>query len=500
MSIRGKWPDTMEKEPMVQKRIVSDQRRVLLVALLQACGVSYIAGLGLAVKFGIAEPTDSVLVASWLVTLTSAWHFCSWRLAGRTSFDPYAIFLLAATLFNAGQGLLEALNLNENGILNATFSPTLLVQSLYLVSLGLASLHLGALVGVATRRTRTVQHSPEWRSDRVRATRYVGYTCLVFSIIPLFLVLRDALTVALTQGYFGLFGRRQDEMLPRIVQLMATFAMPGAMFGVAGNNRHKAPVVVCGAIILAYAGSMLTVGSRSSAVMPLVAFTWIYARWVHRLPRAVLVVAGATILGLFPLIYAVRDTPGEWQDRLQVAETVFSAHNPLVAAVSEMGGTLRTVSHTIRLIPSIRPFDLGVGYAYSVSTLFPNIGWQVHPAVAHGLFADWLIHEVDPSFGYIGGGYGYSFLAEAYANFGWIGLVPSVAIFGFLLARLAEWGRSDDDPAKSALVATFLALFLLFARGESQGVLRSLVWFSFLPYVAVCLATELLSNTVHGER
>jgi oligosaccharide repeat unit polymerase len=90
----------------------------------------------------------------------------------------------------------------------------------------------------------------------------------------------------------------------------------------------------------------------------------------------------------------------------------------------------------------------------------------------------------------VGGGLGFSFLAEAYANFGWFGLIPTVALMGYFMARLSVWGTSDDDPAKFALNATFLAFVLFFPRQESASFVRGLAWYSFLPYAAVSLIAE----------
>jgi len=200
------------------------------------------------------------------------------------------------------------------------------------------------------------------------------------------------------------------------------------------------------------------------------------------------------LLATFPAIAEIRNTPGALGDPLQVLSLVLTYNNPLLAAVSEMGGTIITVLHTIRLFPSIRSFDLGTSYAYAISTVIPNVGRQVYPAIAHGLMADWLIRTVDPTVARVGGGLGYSFLAEAFANFGWYGSVPVIGTIGYLLTRLFSWGTSDDDPAELAFVATFFASFLVFARGESATVVRGLAWYALIPYLATSLMTRRLSR------
>jgi oligosaccharide repeat unit polymerase len=479
------------------KASAAEQQRFRLLATLQGCVLVLVAGVGLTAKAGMFEIGDSPLAMSCLLSTVTAWHFFSLQLAGRKFFEPYALFLLAATLFNAGQGLLETLHLNDSGILDNRFSPDLVIESLYLVTLGLASLQFCALIafarGGAHQSSRALQTAGACRMKST-ATLQVGFGCLAFSVLPFLVVLRDALTIAMTQGYGGLFGREQSDLLPGPVQAMAGFVMPGTMFLIAGSNRKKAPVAIGCSFILIYAGAMLTVGSRAGAVASLVALAWLYERSIRRLPRAFILTASMILLATFPVIAEMRNTPGALGDPVQVLNLVLTYNNPFLAAVREMGGTIITVLHTICLFPSIRSFDLGSSYAYAISTLIPNVGWQVHPAIAHGLLADWLIRTVDPTVARVGGGLGYSFLAEAFANFGWYGIVPVIGAIGYLLTRLFSWGTSDDDPAKLAFTATFLASFLVFARGESATVVRGLVWYALIPYLATSLITRRLSR------
>jgi hypothetical protein len=87
-----------------------------------------------------------------------------------------------------------------------------------------------------------------------------------------------------------------------------------------------------------------------------------------------------------------------------------------------------------------------------------------------------------------GGGLGYSFIAEAYLNFGWFGAPIWLAFIGYLLMRL--FMQSDtSDPARHAMVASFLSFFFVFTRGESAIVVRGLVWYACLPYLLAAILT-----------
>ena len=109
------------------------------------------------------------------------------------------------------------------------------------------------------------------------------------------------------------------------------------------------------------------------------------------------------------------------------------------------------------LVPESRPYDYGISYLYALTAIMPNIGWQVHPSVAHGLLSDWLIKTVDPVVARGGGGLGFSFIAEAYLNFGWFGGPVWLGVVGFILCWL--FLKADGaDPARHAFAAAFLSV------------------------------------------
>ena len=138
---------------------------------------------------------------------------------------------------------------------------------------------------------------------------------------------------------------------------------------------------------------------------------------------------------------------------------------------------------------------MGAGYMYAALAVIPNLFWDVHPAMGHGIYAVWLVQTVEPLLAQVGGGLGFSFIAEAYANFGWPGTPLLFMIMGFLLVRIVVWAEWGDRPARSAMLASFLAFLLFFPRSESIVVFRALLWYGFLPYcMALVLQTYRISR------
>jgi len=166
------------------------------------------------------------------------------------------------------------------------------------------------------------------------------------------------------------------------------------------------------------------------------------------------------------------------------AETI---QNPVTSSVAEMGSSLQTVAYTIDLVPSYRPYDYGVQYVYSLLTVFPNFFWAIHPTIAHGTPAAWLVQTVAPDVATAGGGLGYSLIAEAYLNFGYWGVPVILLLLGYIYVRFVTWGAWSEDPAKIAVVAVFLSFFMIYARADSTTMIRPLIWYVLLPYGLVLI-------------
>lgn len=438
----------------------------------------------------VGEAVDFIYWISVFIIMQFAWSLWSWRFVTGTWLDPYTIFLIAAYLFNGGKAFLEVFRLNEYGIENFvsndgylifSFPTDTIARALLLVSLGLGAVHLGALWAAVTRK-HDINRGP-FALKSARRLRLVGWLLLLISFVPMVLTVIEKYRIVLQSGYFGLFQREPVTGVANLHQVLANFMVPGIFFLLAGSKGKPRILFFCNAVMLIYVLLQAFTGTRLWWAMPLVAYVWLWHRQIASIPKTVLGL-GATgiVFVVFPAIMAVRNLPGV--ERLTFATYIaglLTLKNPIIAILREMGGTLLTVAHTLELIPAIREFDVGLGYLYALFTVFPNFFWEIHPTVARGLYSNWLTAIVAPATYYAGGGYGFSFIAEAYANFGWIGSLAVLGLVGFLFARFALWGASE--PGRAATVATFLAFFLIYARGESASVVRALVWYALMPYV-----------------
>jgi hypothetical protein len=100
---------------------------------------------------------------------------------------------------------------------------------------------------------------------------------------------------------------------------------------------------------------------------------------------------------------------------------------------------------------------------------------------------------VDPFTAKEGGGLGFSFIADAFLNFGALG-VPLVALLmGYGIVRLCRW--ADRSSARLAVVATFMPYLLFTARSEIVLLPRALLWYGFGPYALYCVVRRAIEES-----
>jgi hypothetical protein len=223
-------------------------------------------------------------------------------------------------------------------------------------------------------------------------------------------------------------------------------------------------------------------GFRSHSFMPLLAAAWLWHRCVRPLPATGLLIGAAALVVILPVVGVLRDETGREALSFEAVTAAYSnLDNPFVAILNEMGGSLGIVKDTIDLVPATRSFDYGLGYLHTVLNCIPNFLTAFHFDLKNGTISDWYNAEYAP----IGTGLGFSFIAEAYAAFGWFGVPAIMLLMGFGIAKVILWGSRFCHPAAMAAVATWAILLLHFPRNASEGYVRQLVWTAMIPYLAV---------------
>jgi oligosaccharide repeat unit polymerase len=449
---------------------------VLVLFLLLAAPLAY--------RAADVSAESLIYPASLASTLLFAIQVWSWRRSSGSLFDPYMIFLIAAILFNGSRTILEVFQLNRTGLLGPGFSPATTLSTIYLVAFGLWSYHLGGMLS----RVFVGKRSPATpRPINIAISCRVGWWLIAISALPMLFLLSQAVTAVLAYGYFvALFQRGAPTSLSAAPQILATFLIPGTFLVAASSRRKRSHLWVTVAFTAVYASVQLFLGSRALAVTVLIPYLWLWHRSIAPIPKILLI--GGVGLGvlILPLIAAGRAVTGT--DRYSpdvLLQEVNSVDNPVINLLTEMGSTAVTIAHTLDLVPAARPFDCGASYAYAALTLLPNAAFDIHPTISHGTPNTWLVRTVNPWTAAQGGSLGYSFLAEAYLNAGWIGVCLIPGLIGYALAWLTAWTINPGDLARLACAAAILAFSLKYARSDASEIVRNIVWYGIGPFGVV---------------
>ena len=452
--------------------------------LAQVAATVVVAGLSASLAAGVIP---SVNVASVVFTLCIVWMLFSWARIVHTIVSPYWIFVLVAALFNGGHALLQVFGLNPNGVLESSFSIVTTSSTIIYASLSMMLMHCGAL----WRMVRERQGVPEPASeDLEKGAVWLGLLLVVISVVPMYLQLREDFGDVLNVGYMGLYQRELRTNIDAWQALLAQFMLPGAFLLAAGSRRYRGIQRLALALAVIYALSYLFMGYRSAAGAAIAAFGWIWHARLSKLPLYPSLAAGVLVVFVvFPMIRLHRVTTGE--DRLSwtsFVSTLDSYENPASASLSEMGGTMETLAYTMDLVPNDRDYEYGKTYAFAALTILPNIfGTARHPSVERGTASDWLVRTVSYNTASQGGGLGFSFLAEAYLNFGWAAPPLVMILLGFGFAAAECFAARSASPAATSLMGVILFFGLIYARAESTDIARSIVWCGFIPLAVLAL-------------
>jgi len=404
--------------------------------------------------------------------------------------SPYWLFILVASLFNGGHAFLDLFGANPNGVMDSQFSILTTSSTILYSALSMMLLHLGALWRVTREPARV--REPE-SPDRDKGSIRLGLLMILISVVPMFLQLYEDVSAVLNVGYFGLYQRAVRTNIDAWQAILAQFMLPGAFLLAAASKQERLLRRLSVVIVSVYVLSYIFMGYRGVAGAAIAAYGWIWHTRVAKLPLYPSLMAGVLfVFLLFPMIRSHRSTVGE--DRLSWSAFVHALDdydNPATASVSEMGGTMSTTAYTMDLVPSDRAFEYGQTYLFAALTIVPNVfGTPLHPAIEHGTASEWLARTVSYQGAAAGGGIGYSFIAEAYLNFGWMGPPLVMILMGFLLAAMECYAARSTSPAAAALMGVILYFALIYARAESSNIVRAIVWCGFMPLGVLALFVD----------
>jgi hypothetical protein len=452
-------------------------------------GALLVQGVWVALTFGLLAATWHDAQGEPLLMRLSAigfvvhaiWAFWSWRHIAQRWFDGYIVFLAALVAFSGGQIALYAGGvMPQEQLLGGKFGAGTTQRTLTLVGVAVSAFHFGALL--AASRVLPVQGVRRDVTGAVRVLRTIGLACLVVGLPAYAYKLANSVVLVATRGYMALYQQEVRIGLENWVGVLASFFLPGVLMYFASSAKHPRVVRVSWAFSIAAILANLFMGARAYAFLHLFPMMMIHHALVAPLRKRVLATIAAGSIALIPAIAQFRGL--SLQGRIEAAAVGAERQDSaLVATLKETGGTLITVAHTIELFPEVRPFDFGMGYVRAASAAIPNIFGELHPVAREMTYSQWLMWKEEPVLFELGGGMGFSMIAEAFANYSWWGTPAVMCLWGALLVTLIARARARQDALGVALEAALLAAILILPRSETATVTRSITWFVLMPWV-----------------
>jgi hypothetical protein len=224
-----------------------------------------------------------------VLTILFAVQIWSWHRVSRSLFDPYIIFAVAAMLFNGSRAVLETFGLNREVIIGPQFSDQTTLTTLYMVTLALWSYHVGGVLGASGRRPINLARRVEIPPANHDHLRLLGWLMVGVSVFPTFILLREAITVVMSSGYFALFQREAPTSLNALPEVVATFLVPGALMVAAASKGRRLQLSVTTVLIGLYVLVQLFLGARSLAVASIVPYMWVWHRCIKPVSKIAIV-------------------------------------------------------------------------------------------------------------------------------------------------------------------------------------------------------------------
>lgn len=436
------------------------------------------------VAFGLsfivnAIPADLITkIGITLLFVTAAYVFMIYnclRMKGAT--NVLFIILCLSIMFYYGQHIVAVfdsnylLNAQTYSILDGKLPDACIINASYLI---IACLLLLTGSFLARREAGDMlafeEELPQTSLDhKLKALKIVAVIFLLVSIYPTIKYLSAQYALSQTYGYLG---RRNLEVESDYFQILGVsyfevslsqFFLP-ALYALMISVKSKTGRIVTYVLMIIYLVMYYMTGSRYNLLKMLVTVFLIRVIWIKPLNRKEIkkyIWIGIVIMILFSVGSILRNSVNGTINMNQILDELSPS-----GTLWESGITFTTVSNLMDKCPSVVPFFYGKSWIGSILQCLPN-------ALRFGFFDENTL-QTSSTFSHLYYntsvfGYGSSFIAEGYYNFG-ILVFPVMLMFGAFL-------RWINDRFKLAKIkaSPYLFLVLVYVCGElAYGVRNDL--------------------------
>ena len=338
-------------------------------------------------------------------------------------------FVLFALMFHYSHSLLRTLGLevddSQLGWLKYNdFTPEIIVKSILLSSIGISSLTLGICLG----HKKMNLTSPIFKKTYDGQISYIaGIIILLFSL-PAAIFFHLESRVLVTDSYMNIYSN--PEIIRSVYAKLSKFLLFSAFFLLLANKYREKAIYLSLAVFAFYAYIFLYLGSRHFVVFGLIGYIYLWHNCYKKINFIKLLLIFLLLITTIPLIGYLRLL--ESSDRLDIDQLIifFGEHNPLLSLLRESGVNILNLSWDIKNQVN----DLhGLTYLSSILQFIPQQFLPFEKTIA----GSWIMGSISLEAADDGQGTGYSFIAEAYENFGILGVASICITLGYFLEKFS---------------------------------------------------------------
>jgi hypothetical protein len=335
-------------------------------------------------------------------------------------------------------------------------------------------------------------------TPRAQALRRVGFAIYAVSalLVAASSLAGGTLSFALEGGYSAYHGAKRAGAIPQVVGVLVAHLLPWSLLILTATSRDRRSRRQVVLLAVPFILIMLAVGDRGGPIGTMAVITsGLYLVGARiGLWRTLAVIA--SIVFLIPTILNLRQLPiSQWSGGAianaatnQVQSTNTFGDDPVSGFLSSMSSPYQTLMETVKVVPDLEGYHRGGDYLSSLvvavpfrSIIFPFFGAEIQRRPP----SQWVLLFLHPG---RNAGPGYLQVAEAYLQFGAIGVVGLYLIFGWGLTRLWRSMTSKTlDPRVLAFALIVMMETLLWVRNSSTLVVRAVAWGWILTYVIPAL-------------
>jgi glycosyltransferase involved in cell wall biosynthesis len=464
------------REPLPASSVGSAAMATIVLCLLVIMTMSTVQGLPL-VSFPVL-----LLAVTFLFTCSP---FVLYLLQGKSAFDGWEFVDIKSVLLGLPMVLLAFMSFLFGSMLSR---PSL------------------------TKSVRANRLLSGERGSYRRTLRSVGLAMYGFSALTIlaFTLAGGALSLSYQGGYQAFHGAKRGGQLSQLVGVSMSRLLPWSLLILVATSRDRRSRRLVLLLAIPALGAMFASGDRSGPIPVIMLIAsgmfLLGARidWKRSLGVAALIVL------IIPIILNLRKVPlSQWSPSVfakaatnQVEATPTFGQSFLGGFLVSLSASYQTLMATVEAVPQREPYHDGRDYLSSLVVAIPF----------HGVFesllgvnvreqspSDWVLLVLHPG---RTAGPGYLQLAEAYLEFGVVGIIGLYLLLGWGLTRLWRSAAAKvGDPRHLAFTLIVVSETLIWVRNSSSLFVRAVAWGWLLVYAAPAVIRKVAgpSTLVFGD-